>query len=112
MSQNSKMSKKSESNENFINKLKHYILLRVKKLNDMIDFLRTHTQNDLVDMNNLTLSEQLRTWLIETFGYGLALSLIYNWFVGFQGWHNIYLWFILGLARWMIYDSIKLYREL
>jgi hypothetical protein len=105
------MLKKSEHKENFINKFKQNIVLGRQKIRKIYDFLRNKTMNDLVSDEEFTLLEQFQNWLLETLQYGFLLSIIYNTFLGWQGWLNIPLVISLGLVRWIVFDSISEYRK-
>jgi hypothetical protein len=106
------MSKNQKQKENYKYKFVHNIKSIVIKINNLFDFLKNAKMSELVSDSELTIYERFKSWCVDVFTYGLILSLIYNWFIGFQGLHNLYLWLILGLSRWVVFDSIKTFKEL
>lgn len=97
--------------KNYLNEFRHNVIQGKKKVLTFLDFLKNTHPSDLVPDTELTLSQQFQTWLTDIFVYGALLSIIYNFFIEFVGFHNLYLWFILGISRWIIFDSVKEFRE-
>ena len=107
-----KNSEKSNDKENFIYKCKQHIKLVRDKIKSFVEFLSTKTKHDLVEEDQYTLIQELRSWLLDILLYGILISIVYNTFFGWSGWFNFALIPAFGLARWFVFDSIKKYREL
>jgi hypothetical protein len=69
--------------------------------------LKTLKESDLVDDSERSLMSVFRDWLLEIFQYGFFLTCVWNTFVSQESiGMNIWLVFVLGLSRWLLFDTV------
>ena len=96
-------------NKNFIYDAYHNMK---GKLKGFIEKLKITTKSQLEAEDDPTLYQMFLDWLLEITQYGIMLTIFVNMFIGFQGIHNLYNWFVFGLLRWFIIDLIEKIRQL
>jgi len=93
----------NQKTESYIKKL----YVKVKgTVHTFISRLRTTHESDLVKYNDRTVFQMFLDWLLEIFQYGVLLCIFVNIYIKPFGWHNLYLWVVFGLTRWIILDTL------
>ena len=104
-------SKRYQKGEKYKYNLWHKIIRIKKKIMILLDNLKNLKKEDLVGDSELTLYQSFWVWVVETLQYGFLFTFIFNTFMGWQDWYNVPLVLALGLVRWLIFDSIRAFKE-
>lgn len=106
------MSKTSKTEPGKRNYIKEFFYSRFHKIADNIKTLHQNlkktTEEDLQQARvNRNSYQVFLDWLFDIFQYGFILSLPLNFIIGWQGWKNIIIMFMLGSLRWFVLDTIQ-----